>query len=261
MDEIIKNKIKESLKIAIRNFFKNKEVKTSNILDYLFPKERRIRSLIGGLETSIGTVWETIAKTLADVNGFEIITEKILMPEPFPDKLRRELDHLINEREHKFISTDDCIKRLRDIALISRTNNNSINFVKPPAGHGVDIYLKKGDVEYIFDLKSPQSNTGDFKRFNKQLLEWYAYKFAKDPQLNLEARIAFTFNPFKRDWYEEQKSKISTYLDISKDIYVENEFWDFCSGEDHTWEKIQQLFIELGQENFSKEFHDIFYSN
>ncbi|MEY3223234.1 MAG: hypothetical protein RLZZ203_2090, partial [Cyanobacteriota bacterium] len=39
------------------------------------------------------------------------------------------------------------------------------------------------------------------------------------------------------------------------------EFWDFCSGKENTFEELQSLFVELGQENFAKEFHDIFYPN
>ncbi|MBD2279838.1 hypothetical protein [Aphanizomenon flos-aquae] len=40
------------------------------------------------LETSLGTTcWEPIAKTLAELNGFEIVTEKILRPQPFPKEL------------------------------------------------------------------------------------------------------------------------------------------------------------------------------
>jgi hypothetical protein len=105
MDENIKHRIKENLKNSVRVFFKNrrnKKVKNYQVLDDIFPNERRIRSLIGGLETSLGTTfWEPIAKTLAEVNGFEIITEKILRPQPFPQEFANELNKLISERENK----------------------------------------------------------------------------------------------------------------------------------------------------------------
>ncbi|MHC5725610.1 MAG: TdeIII family type II restriction endonuclease, partial [Nostoc sp.] len=64
MDDYIKERIKENLKISIRKFFNNKKVKNYQVLDDIFPNERRIRSLIGGLETSLGTTfWEPISKT------------------------------------------------------------------------------------------------------------------------------------------------------------------------------------------------------
>ena len=74
--------------------------------------------------------------------------------------------------------------------------------------------------------------------------------------------IYIPFNPFQKSWYTTQKSKLSSSpLDISKDIWVEDEFWNFCSGEESTFEQLKSLFFELGQENFAAEFHDIFYQN
>lgn len=266
MDAYIKQKIKENLKNSIINFFKGKKVKNYQVLDDIFPNERRIRSLIGGLETSLGTTfWEPIAKTLAELNGFQIVTTKILRPEPFPQILQHELDKLVDERENKpnniRVSTDECIQRLKNAAL--KTNpQDIIQFTSPASGTGVDIHFAKNGIEYIFDIKTTQPNQGDFKGFNRQILEWYAYKFAQDPKTKLEARIAIPFNPFNKSWYEKQKSKLSSSpLDFSRDIWVENEFWNFCSGEENTFEQLKTLFIELGQENFAAEFHDIFYPN
>ncbi|AUT02680.1 restriction endonuclease [Nostoc sp. CENA543] len=264
MDKYTKQKIKENLKQSIRAFFKNKEVQNYQVLDDIFPVERRIRSLIGGLETSLGTTcWEPIAKTLAEINGFEIITTKILRPEPFPKKLQEEFNQLVYERENKpnnkRVTTEECIQRLKNAAL--KTNPDKIvTYTSPPSGTGVDIHFRKNDIEYIFDIKTTQPNQGHFKGFNRQILEWYTYKYAEDPDANLEARIAIPFNPFTQPWYEHQKSMLSSSpLDIDKDIWVENEFWDFCSGKENTFQKLKELFVELGQENFAAEFHDIFY--
>ncbi|MBN3952145.1 MAG: TdeIII family type II restriction endonuclease [Nostoc sp. NMS7] len=269
MDDYLKEKIKENIKISIRKFFKNKAVKNYQILDEIFPKERRIRSLIGGLETSLGTTfWEPIAKILAQSNGFQIITKQILIPTEFPEALQNELDKLVKERENKpkntKISTKECIERLTNAAAkISPQDIAAYTYKSPPSGTGVDIHLSKDGIEYLFDIKTAQSNLGDFQsRFNKQMLQWYAYRLAKDTNAKLQARIVIPFNPFKKSWYEHQKSKLSSCpLDIAQDIWVENEFWDFCSGTENTFEQLKALFVELGQENFAAEFSDIFYQN
>ncbi|BAZ86453.1 TdeIII family type II restriction endonuclease [Dolichospermum compactum] len=213
MDEHIKQIIKENLRNSIRRFFKKSKKIKYQVLDDIFPNERRIRSLVGGLETSLGTTfWEPIAKTLAEINGFKIIPEKILVPNPFPQVLQKELDKLVHERENKpnqcIIPTEECIKRLKNTAL--KTNpQDIIQYIYPPKGTGVDIHLFKDGVNYLFDIKTTQPNLGDFKKFNKQMLEWFAYSLAKNPDANLEARIAIPFNPFPKPWYEEQKSKLS----------------------------------------------------
>ncbi|MHC5824795.1 MAG: TdeIII family type II restriction endonuclease, partial [Nostoc sp.] len=92
-------------------------------------------------------------------------------------------------------------------------------------------------VPHNFDIKTAQPNLVNFQTFNKQILQWYAYRLAKNPNAKLEARIAIRFNPFQKSWYEQQKSKLSSSpLDIAQDIWVENEFWDFCSGTENTFE-------------------------
>ena len=259
MDDNLKQEIKENLEASIRKFFKGKKVKTTHVLDNIFPAERRIRSLIGGLETSMGTtVWEPLAKTLARNNGFQIIEENILRPEPFPDLIGRELDSLRTQRETNTLSTYECKNRLKTAAVKVNKINNNLQYVSPPPGNGVDIYLSKDDKEYAFDIKTTGPNKGDFKKFNIQLLEWYAYRLCRNPDANFEARIIIPFNPNKKDWYEHNKSKIPP-LNPSEDIWVKNEFWDFCSGHNSTWNEILQIFVQLGNENFGKEFEDIFY--
>ncbi|MEH2065399.1 MAG: TdeIII family type II restriction endonuclease [Nostoc sp.] len=268
MDDYLKERIKENLKTSIRKLFKKTKDKKYQVLDDIFPKERRIRSLIGGLETSLGTTfWEPISKILAEINGFEIIQDKILVPTPFPPALQNELDKLVYERENKpnnrRVSTEECIDRLKNVA--AKTNPQDIAayiYKSPPSGTGVDIHLFKDGIEYLFDIKTAQPNQGDFQKFNKQMLQWYAYRLAKDTNAKLKARIAIPFNPFSKSWYEIQKGKLSSSpLDIAQDIWVENKFWDFCSGTENTFEQLKALFVELGQENFAAEFNDIFYQN
>lgn len=266
MNPELRLKLKKVIQDSIRSYFLKKSrkgISKSNILDKLFPQERRIRSLIGGLETSMGTVvWQEIAKELARNNGFEVIeSNKLLQPDPFPIKLKDTVNSLIDSRTRgTFISTQECVNRLRE-ALIN-VNSSDLNFVPvEKKGYGVDVYLKKDGVEYLFDVKSPQSNVGDFPRYCTQLLDWYSYRFSQDSSVEINARIAFTFNQDKKDWYEQAKSKIATNLDPKMDIFVENEFWDFCSGYTETSKTFTELFEELRNENFHDQFHDIFYPN
>ena len=123
MNDSIKSTIKASLASSIRHFFNKPKKSNYQVLDDIFPQERRIRSLIGGLETSLGTTfWEPIAKVIAEANGFEIVKPKIILrPDPFPTALAAELDQLIRERENRendrIIPTSECLSRLRKIAL------------------------------------------------------------------------------------------------------------------------------------------------
>ena len=69
--------VHDTIKNSISDFFEGKDVKVEHVLDLIFPRERRIRSLIGGLETSLGTrLWEPLAKAFANEGGFEVLSEK-----------------------------------------------------------------------------------------------------------------------------------------------------------------------------------------
>ena len=98
MKELIKSTVEKS----IEDFFEGKEVKVTHVLDLIFPKERRIRSLIGGLETSLGTrVWEPLAKAFAKHNNFNLLCEKTLNSQVpvIPEALRHFIDDLKSEKQ------------------------------------------------------------------------------------------------------------------------------------------------------------------
>ena len=229
------------------------EYTSTQPLDLLIPKERNIRSLVGGLETSMGTtVWEPIAKTLAAMNGYQVIQDKILRPEPFPSRLASELAKIIALRENRatWISANECVLRFKEICKsLNRTN---IKYVRPAAGTGVDIWLKKDNKEFAFDTKTVQPNLGSIKSFNKQILEWYAYRICKDPDVNIECKIAYPYNPY-RDNFWIHSPHTTGVLEPHVDALVENEFWDFLSGFNDTYKLILEIFVELNNEGLGKE--------
>ena len=257
MDSKIRQDIKINLKNSLRHYVTKFSCKNTQPLDLLIPKERKIRSVVGGLETSMGTtVWEPVAKTLAEFNGFEVVKEKILIPQPFPSDLAGALSTLISLRENSstWISVKACVEKLIDIS--KKVDRSSMVFVKPPAGTGVDIRLRKNGKEYAYDIKTVQPNVGSIKSFNKQILEWYAYSICRDPNIEIECRIAYPYNPHS-DYFWSHTPHKGGILEPSVDAVVENEFWDFISGQQDTYQEITQMFIELNNEGFGKELSDI----
>lgn len=260
MDVNLKSEIKESIESSIRKFFKDKDVKNSHVLDLIFPNERRIRSFIGGLETSLGTtVWKPIAEVIAKANDFVVEDKNLLMPKPFPQMLSQEIDNLKQIWQHKetLLPMEEYIARLREVAL--KSDREDLNYIVLPPKKGVDLYLSKNGKEYVFDLKSVQINKRSGLDFKLQLLEWYSCRFCQDTSANFEARIVFPLNLYKVDWWKRQGSKAYP-LEKSKDAWVQDEFWDFCSGKSNTWNEILEILDELGKEGFNNQFKDIFFS-
>lgn len=245
--------IENKIRSAILQYVKNFTYKNTQPLDLLIPNERKIRSVVGGLETSMGTmVWEPVALTLAKSNGFKVLNKKILRPDPFPEKLASELYKLIHLRENRntWINTQECITRLK--LICKKLNSRKTNFVPPSAGTGVDLYFEKNGIEYAFDIKTVQPNVGSIKSFNKQLLEWYAYRIFKKPEVIIECKIAYPYNPYSSDFWTHSPHNRGI-LQPKIDAVVENEFWDFLSGINYTYQQISAIFMELNKEGFGKE--------
>ncbi|KKQ48877.1 MAG: Type II restriction endonuclease TdeIII [Candidatus Shapirobacteria bacterium GW2011_GWE1_38_10] len=257
MDSKVREEIKSNLKNSIRRYTTNFSYDSFQPLDLIIPKERKIRSLVGGLETSMGTtVWEPIAKTLAKLNGFEVIPEKILEPTPFPPELRVGLSNDISARENRgtWISSNVCVNNFRSIC--AGIDRSGLTYIDPPPGTGVDVWLKKNGKEYAFDIKTVQPNVGGIKSFNKQILEWYAYRICKEPSVQIECKIVYPYNPYKSDFWSHAKTT-GGILEPKVDALVENEFWNFLSGDENTYQEITNMLKELSAEGFGKELSNI----
>ncbi len=257
INRAVRAEIKGKLRLSLLKYVSAFTYTSTHPLDLLIPKERKVRSLVGGLETSMGTtVWEPIAKALAKMNGFEVIADKILMPVPFPPELASELAIIISLRETTtgWLPINDCIERFREVCR--RINRDSITYVHPPAGTGVDIWIKKNGKEFAFDTKTVKPNVGNIKSFNKQLLEWYAYRICKDPEVQIECKVAYPYNPYSGDFWSHTPHT-GGILEPRVDALVENEFWDFLSGFQNTFQVIIEIFTELKIEGVGSELPTI----
>ena len=132
--------IKKVLKKSISNFFLNKKVKVIHPLDFIFPSERRIRSLIGGLETSMGTtLWEPILKLFAKNNGYEIKDVNKVNENCYEinDFLIREIASFKNKKDaDNRLSHQEFFKNIKSIIKKNKTKKKMLRKRKV----GVDIW-------------------------------------------------------------------------------------------------------------------------
>lgn len=242
--------IRESVRSSILSFVKSKLNRKHNfqILDLIIPQERRIRSIVGGLETSMGkTLWEPLGKELAKANGFTIIEERLEAPANMPSNLGNTLQTIIGERE-KGSRAYSATTSHRAIKKVCQTFKDRPihSFEAAPRGHGVDVWLRKNNVNYFFDTKTVQPNVGDYKKFLSQILNWYAFFYSRYPTQKAEGRIVFPYNPYSGNFWEKTKGK-GFPLEPDTEGWIENQFWDFCSGLTGTFKLIQDVFADIGR--------------
>jgi len=260
MDKKTKETIKARIAESIIKYFDGKEVKTTQILDVIFPVERRVRSLIGGLETSLGTtLWEPTAKEFAKSNDFIVLNEKEFVT---PVSMPLEISALITKwtaarnKAGANILLNHFIDDVRSNSIAA--DYSDLPKKKLDSGEGIDVLIEKDGKQYAFDIKTVQINAKNGKSFSNTLMLWYASKLVYEPEAEFHASIAFPFNPYKKDWWERNGGRAYPLVK-NIDALVENEFWDFLSGKQNTFETIQALFKELADENFGAQFKDIFY--
>lgn len=245
----IKAIVKETVVKSINDFARKSLKKKAKfqILDLLIPKERKIRSIVGSLETSLGTtLWEPLAKTLARNNGFSVIDSNLQCPMNMPSSLNNTLQSIIDDRKkngglYDANSSHDEIKRICQ-SFLKRPIKS---FEAPPKGKGVDVWLEKDGVNYFFDTKTVQPNLPALMGCLEQILYWYAYFYSKEPQGTAVARIVFPYNPSPEKSFWDGIIGKGKPLEADNEAWVENQFWDFCSGGSGSYSIITESFTEI----------------
>ncbi|NII83163.1 TdeIII family type II restriction endonuclease [Pedobacter sp. SG908] len=253
----IKTVVVSSIRTYIKNY--DKKSKTFHPLDYLIPTERKIRSIVGGIETSIGsTLWEPLAKRLAELGGFEVLDQKLNQPEESTTFLSNVIANVKEERITRSV--------VRDINSVIRENcqhfaGKNIPLKVTTKGQGVDIWLrkKKTGIHYLFDTKTVRPNMEKFKDLFRQIVDWYSYFYTEFPLEKAECRIVFPYNPFGAKDFWEKSIKKGWPLAAHSEAWVGNEFWNFLSERENTLELIFEAFMEVKTDNtLELEFKALF---
>ena len=236
---------------AVKRFVENRKDPNFQVLDMLIPKERKIRSIVGGLETSLGTtLWEPLAKGLATLNGFEVLNGKeILKPVTMPDEIETILNKVVLSREVKGGPYDE--KKAREKikkACALFIDNPSKEFCKGPSGKGVDVWLKKDKVDYLFDIKTVQLNVGAYKECLRQVMTWYAYYYSKFPKGDARGFILIPYNPYSPEDFIK-KTKGQGFPLLKEELWVQDNFWDFCAGVPNTFGIIMSAFKHISDKD------------
>ncbi|EEZ95934.1 TdeIII family type II restriction endonuclease [Legionella longbeachae] len=248
-NEEIKRIVKSTIVKSIEGFAKKslKKKPKFQILDLLIPKERKIRSIVGGLETSLGTtLWEPLAKALATNNGFIVNEKNLQCPTNMPSTLNSTLQSIIDDRKklgglYNAQSSHDEIKRVCQTFALRPIDS----FENPPKGRGVDLWLYKDGLDYFFDIKTVQPNLSTLSVCLEQVLGWYSYYYCKNPGGKAISRIVFPYNPNPDMSFWDGAIGKGKPLEADTEVWVEDQFWDFCSGYLGTFAIIMDSFKEL----------------
>jgi hypothetical protein len=200
------------------------------------PSQVAAYSFIHSLSTTLGqSIYEEMAKIVAssrfdtvktghDVTGYLSNEENLVITQimhEYKDKARK---------ANKIIETNEIL------AVKSADGN--------PHTVRADLFLTKGDEEYYIEIKTAKPNIDVFNKSKEKLLIWIALR--KKPVTTI---IAIPYNPLHPKPYT--RFTMQGVLDLDKDLYVAERFWDFLGGQ-NTYIEILEIFDEVGIEYKTK---------
>ena len=129
----------------------------------------------------------------------------------------------------------DIIGEVQEVLLANSENGE---FQK--SGNIADFYMRRGDEEFYFEIKTVKPNIDVFEKSKTKLLEWVARK-----RKSVNVYLAFPYNPYHPETYSRFTE--SGMMDTPNDFLVGEEYWDFIGGE-NTFPELLQTFDEVGKE-------------
>ena len=192
MTEELRKSIIQTIALCLRTKFSSYTPK-SNYMPFhhrLLGKDRyALYSFLHSLNTTFGqSVFEPIAISLAQ-SKFTFAKSQYSVGNELYSNCSDVINQIMSDLEISKRSPDrmDEIRLLRD----------SLTGTKVPRDPTlVDLYMVDGNGKHwLFDMKSPKPNMGEFAGFKRTLLTWMGMAMTKDPNISVSAMIAITYNP------------------------------------------------------------------
>jgi hypothetical protein len=206
----------------------------------------RTKTTLQGLLTSLGvTLWEKLATVIAAENGFEVQDPKeVKQPDNLPQPHAELMDLWEKKRraDSHPVSLEDLSKELRKKKYSIPEN---LAMRKLTKSDGLDVFLTKENVDYYFDIKTVDWNTGSSYKFNSSLLRWKIFHRLQRPKYDLRPYFVIPYG-IAENWWTEIGPKVSPLQ--KDDVLVGNQFWDLLTGR-----RDSLRYISIGFDNFAKK--------
>lgn len=237
-----KKGIADLLKAKIRGKLENYSPETQQMPFHfrLLGKDRMaLYSFVHSVNTMLGqSVFEKVAQIIAN-DKFDEANEHYYVEGNLSDKAILEIDKIMQDLKGakntpRLNEQDARIKR-------SAKNGKSGKARRIVA----DLYLKKRNTEYYFEIKTVKPNIDVFAATKLKLLQWKALRYSINPNMNVKSYICIPYNPEAPKSYD--RWTLQGMYDLKREVLVAEEFWDFLGGKG-TYEELLRVFEKTGIE-------------
>lgn len=240
-------KQKKSLDVMLETKFKKKiaSFKRPKTLDHNFAavhtipeNQRRMYSGIHSLLATFGqSFYEDMAISIASIHSNKVEHQKKTNHYLSKDRIVK-IDEIIRDLQTKK-RKPNMVKEIQEILTVPNKN-----LVKDDNGRIVDVYIKKGNKEYFFELKTPLLNVSGIPNLKKQILKYVARE-----NHNIHAALVLPYNPYSPKPYD--RHGILNVFDYGKDFLTGEDFWDLLGGKG-AYKDIEDSFKKIGTKYWKK---------
>ena len=193
-------------------------------------------SIIHSIQTSLGmSMHEQVSKIIALTKFDEAHTQwpsDIMVAKKRVTKIEEILTQVTNgTRKPNRLTEQDEILSIKNDGL-----------VKKKAESIVDVYLRRGNDEFYFDIKTVKPNKTGFNSHKKRILTWIAR--ANKP---ITSAIVFPYNPYHPKPYK----RIGFDIMSPDDVMIGKDYWDFLGGKG-CYAQVLDLYEQVGKFMWAK---------
>jgi len=235
--------VESVLRNGLRHKFQNYNPEPASMPFHtrLLGKDRMaLFSFIHSLNTNFGTsIFEPVAKAIASVN-FQVALSQQVAGTRISSKAHNVIQNIMDDLATANSNPNKPTETEAVRAVCQQGQMRTVKLTK------VDVKLISRDgTIYLFDIKTAKPNAGGFKEFKRTLLEWVAATLSDNPDANVQTIIAIPYNPYEPEPYNRWTMR--GMLDLSNELKVANEFWDFLGGAG-TYQDLLDIFERVGIE-------------
>ena len=193
-------------------------------------------SIIHSIQTSLGmSMHEQVSKIIALTKFDEAHTQwpsDIMVAKKRVTKIEEILTQVTNgTRKPNRLTEQDEILSIKNDDLVKKKTESI-----------VDVYLRRNNDEFYFDIKTVKPNKTGFNSHKKRILTWIAR--ANKP---ITSAIVFPYNPYHPKAYKG----IGFDIMSPDDVMIGKDYWDFLGGKG-CYEEVLDLYEQVGKIMWAK---------
>ena len=204
-------------------------------------------SIIHSIQTSLGmSMHEQVSKRIAQYgNKFDEAETQWKSEIMVSRKRVTKIDEILTQITNR---TRKPNRRTEQDEILSIKNDD---LVEKKAERIVDLYLKRGDDEFYFDVKTVKPTVNGFSGHKQKILTWIAR--ANKP---IHSAIAFPYNPYWRknkdgSFHPEPYNRAGFSTMSREDVMIGKDYWDFLGGKG-CYEEVLDLYEQVGKDMWTK---------